>query len=71
MRYAFASFLDGNRSIYVIDVDRSNLERVTSLDNVKHYPAWSPDGGRFIALSARAVEGAGADIYLAPAPSPN
>ena len=40
-RLMFDSDRDGNRSIYVIDVDGSNLERVTSLDHVDRYPAWS------------------------------
>ncbi len=39
----FASVRDGNRSIYRIDADGSNVERVTSLEHVDHYPAWAPD----------------------------
>jgi TolB protein len=52
-RLLFDSDRDGNRSIYVVDVSGSNLERVTSLEHVDQYSAWSPDGERIVFQSER------------------
>ena len=34
----------GNPDVYVIDVDGSNLRRLTTRRGVDEFPAWSPDG---------------------------
>jgi WD40 repeat protein len=36
----------GNLDVYVVDVDGSNLTRLTSVDGWDYQPAWSPDGSR-------------------------
>jgi TolB protein len=37
---------DGNRDIYVVNVDGTNLRRLTSDAGVDEHPTWSPDGQR-------------------------
>ena len=43
-RIAFDSQRSGNGDIYVMDVDGSNIVRLTSDSDVEEWPAWSPDG---------------------------
>jgi len=43
---------DGNRDIYVVNVDGSNLRRLTSDAGMDEHPTWSPDGQR-IAFTAQ------------------
>ncbi len=61
---------DRDRALVVYDRSGRLLHRFAKSFHRVFQPTWSPDG-RFIAFAARAEEGAGADIYLAPAPSPN
>ncbi len=43
---AFVSNRDGNRDIYLINPDGSNLVRLTTNVGASYQPAWSPDGKR-------------------------
>jgi len=51
-RIAFQSNREGNSEIYVIDVDGTNLKRLTNNDVDDEYPTWSPDGN-FIAFQSK------------------
>jgi serine/threonine-protein kinase len=46
-RLAFGT-LGGNGSIWVKDLDRDTLSRLTSLDGDSHMPVWTPDGRNII-----------------------
>jgi dipeptidyl aminopeptidase/acylaminoacyl peptidase len=50
---AFASSRDGNREIYVMQADGSNLRRLTWDAAWDAYPAWAPDGKRIVFVSYR------------------
>ncbi len=50
---AFASNRDGNSEIYTIDVDGSDLRRITNHPAEDYDPAWSPDGDRIAFVSDR------------------
>ena len=52
-RLAFESFRDGNREVYVMNVDGSNVRRLTTDPALDFDPAWSPDGGRIAFASNR------------------
>lgn len=43
-RIAFTTVRDDNPEIYMMDVDGSNIRRLTNDAAVDEYPAWSPDG---------------------------
>ncbi|MFA6109687.1 MAG: leucine-rich repeat domain-containing protein [Candidatus Latescibacterota bacterium] len=43
-KIAFISNRDGNRELYVVNVDGSNLTRLTNDDSVDAASIWSPDG---------------------------
>jgi len=45
-RIAFTSWRDGHDEVYLIDVDGSNLVRLTHGSEASGSPAWSPDGSR-------------------------
>jgi Tol biopolymer transport system component len=45
-RIAFVSIRDGDREIYVMAPNGSNLVQLTNNDNGEADPTWSPDGSR-------------------------
>ena len=49
----FVSNRDGNREIYVMDADGSNVKRITEHPERDDYPAWHPDGKRIVYVSER------------------
>jgi Tol biopolymer transport system component len=52
-RVAYASKIDGNSEIYVMDVDGGNPVRVTNHSAKDQNPAWSPDGEKILFTSDR------------------
>jgi len=58
---AFCSENTGGGDIYVMEADGSNPRRVTTNDDVDHWPAWSPDGTRIAFASLR---NGNVDIYV-------
>lgn len=50
-KIAFYSDRDGNKEIYTIDEDGSNLTRITDNESEDWFPAWSPDG-KWIAFTS-------------------
>ena len=39
---------DGNREIYIMNIDGSNQKRITTIDAEAWYPSWSSDGSKII-----------------------
>ncbi len=60
-KIAFVSNRDGNFEIYTINLDRSDLRRLTNNQSNDFAPRWSPDGNRIIFNSDRDGD---FDIYL-------
>ena len=52
-RIAFTSMRDGNAEIYVMNVDGSNLKRLTTNPASDFMPRWSPTGDAIAFLSSR------------------
>lgn len=52
-RIAFASDRDGDREIYVMDVDGKNVVRLTNSPTPDYQPTWSPDGTHIAFVSER------------------
>ena len=50
---AFSSYRDGNWEIYRMNIDGSNVVRLTTHNTDDLYPAWSPDGTKVIFSSNR------------------
>ncbi|MBI3410615.1 MAG: DUF1553 domain-containing protein [Planctomycetes bacterium] len=50
---AFSSIRDGDFEIYVMNVDGSNVRRLTKSPGIDTRPAWSPDGKRIAFTSNR------------------
>lgn len=60
-RMAFASNLDGDFEIYVLDMQTGALTQLTDNDYDDHSPAWSPDGTRLVYVADRAGDD---DLYV-------
>lgn len=52
-RIVFQSDAAGNKEIYVMDADGSNVKRLTSTTADSSYPNWSPDGKSIVFVSNR------------------
>lgn len=52
-RIAFETERDGNREIYLMNMDGSNLVNLTNHSAYDYSPAWSPDGERIAFVSGR------------------
>jgi TolB protein len=52
-KLAFMSFRDGNAEIYVMDVNGSNLRRITRQPGIDSTPTWSPAGNQIAFTSDR------------------
>ncbi len=50
---AYASDLDGDFEIWLVNIDGSNLRQLTNNDAMDISPAWSPDGSRLVFVSNR------------------
>jgi len=48
---AFASVRTGTPQIYVMNVDRTGLQLITSMENGACQPSWSPDGSQLVFIS--------------------
>ena len=65
-RIVFTSMRDGNRELYVMDVDGQNQRRLTFHEERDDYASWHPDGQRIIFVGER--EGR-FDLYLMDVPT--
>jgi Tol biopolymer transport system component len=52
-KIVFTSDRDGNREIYIMDMDGSNLKRLTETPGTERFPDWSPDGSKIVFLTNR------------------
>jgi Tol biopolymer transport system component len=52
-RVAFVTSRDGNREIYVLDLDSRQVTRLTNDQAGDYSPAWSPDGKQIVFASER------------------
>ena len=50
---AFAGDYDGDREIYIMDVENSELVKLTNNNNKDESPSWSPDGSQIVFHSNR------------------
>jgi Tol biopolymer transport system component len=67
-RIVFDAGPAGNRDIYVVDDDGSNLARLTFVEGWDYLPAWSPDGSR---ISYVHTTGHNDDIWVMDADGSN
>jgi Tol biopolymer transport system component len=67
-KIAFESNRDGNSDIYVMNVDGSNIRRLTTDPAIDCRPAWSPDGTKIAFQSQRSGHW---DIYIMNADGSN
>ena len=67
-KIAFISDRDGNAQIYVMDIDRTNVRRLTNNTADDFSPAWSPDGRQIVFHSDR---DGNAEIYVIAADGTN
>jgi Tol biopolymer transport system component len=59
---AFASYIDENWDIYIIDANGTQKSRLTSQSTVEKFPAWSPDVN-YMAFCSKSREGGNFNIY--------
>jgi Tol biopolymer transport system component len=62
---AFASYIDENWDIYIIDANGTQKSRLTSQSTVEKFPAWSPDEN-YMAFCSKSREGGNFNIYTTP-----
>jgi len=67
-KIAFTSYRDGNPEIYTMEVDGSNVQRLTNNPASDFSPKWSPDGSRIAFVSIRDNN---VDIYVMNADGSN
>jgi len=65
---AFARTIDGNSDIYVLNLNRSGLVRLTTDPGEDAAPAWSPDGTRLLFTRG---SGEGRDVFVMDADGSN
>ncbi|MFZ2095418.1 MAG: hypothetical protein WAV05_02155 [Anaerolineales bacterium] len=53
----FISSRDGNKEIYIMNIDGSNQQRLTFNDVDDSFPRWSPDGKRFVYVTSTVYSG--------------
>jgi len=58
-KIAFISTGDGNMELYVMGIDRSDVQRLTDNFALDDHPTWSPDGGQLAFTSTREPAPAG------------
>ena len=64
-KLAFDSGRDGNHEIYTVNIDGTNLKRLTNSQNYDSSPRWSPDGKRIVYFSGSIQKDYGnSDIFL-------
>ena len=69
---AFNSQRDGNREVYVMDVDGNNQRNLTNNPAEDAWPSWSPDGKKIAFVSSRDQDaGLGWEIYVMDADGKN
>ncbi len=49
----FASDYDGDKEIFIMDSDGSNIHQLTANEDVDEFPDWSPDGEQIVFVSNR------------------
>jgi hypothetical protein len=49
----FASDRDGDKEIFIMDADGSNIHQLTSNEDIDEFPDWSPDGDQIAFVSDR------------------
>ena len=60
---AFISSRDGNREVYVMDIDGDNPRRMTTHDERDDYVSWHPNGRQLVVVAERRGRH---DLYLIP-----
>ncbi len=68
-RFVFDSTRDGNWDIYIMNIDGSNVLRLTQYDGVDARPVWSPGGTSIAFHSHRNAEHS--EIYVMDADGAN
>jgi Tol biopolymer transport system component len=65
--HAESGYAPPNDEIFIVDVETTELTRLTNNDRVDHAPVWSPDGQALLVTSYRDGDG---DIWLLPIDAP-